>query len=249
MEDFKSHQNNIAVDGFSIIPQLYTDTEIESIKAVVEKTDRSSSGFQKSNDLFAIRRFLKEVPEAVALIFKDKLLKQVSEIFGDDYKVVKSIYFDKPEQSNWFVAYHQDLTIAVDKKAEQRDYINWTVKQDQFSVQPPLSILQHNFTIRIHLDDTNENNGALKVIPGSHSKGVYRTKTIDWSSETEVFCKVRKGGVMIMRPLLMHASNKSTNHTQRRVIHIEFSNAILPEGMDWTERMPLQFPEVGITPP
>jgi ectoine hydroxylase-related dioxygenase (phytanoyl-CoA dioxygenase family) len=84
--------------------------------------------------------------------------------------VVKSIYFDKPETSNWYVAYHQDLTISVDKKLELPDFGPWTTKQNQFAVQPPLNILENIYTIRIHLDDTDENNGALKVVPKSHAK-------------------------------------------------------------------------------
>lgn len=233
----------MAVNGFTIIPHIYTDTEIESITGLIEKASHLNPGVQKSNGLFAIRRFFNKVPEAIALIFNDRLLTLISAIFSDDYMVVKSIYFDKPEQSNWFVAYHQDLSIAVNQKADHKGYVNWTVKQDQFAVQPPINILQHNFTIRIHLDDTDENNGALKVIAGSHGKGIYRPETIDWSAETELFCKVKKGGVMVMRPLLLHASNKTTDHRQRRVIHIEFSNATLPADMDWAEKMILQFPE------
>jgi ectoine hydroxylase-related dioxygenase (phytanoyl-CoA dioxygenase family) len=91
--------------------------------------------------------------------------------------------------------------------------------------------LERNFTIRIHLDDTDRNNGALKVIPGSHRKGVYRPETIDWSKETEAICEVPAGGIMIMRPLLLHASNRTNNHARRRVIHIEFSNTALPEDL------------------
>ena len=90
---------------------------------------------------------------------------------------MKSIYFDKPAGSNWFVSYHQDLTISVNAKIDLGGFGPWTVKQDQYAVQPPLQILENNFTIRIHLDDTDENNGALKVIPGSHLKGVCRQNT------------------------------------------------------------------------
>ncbi|MEI9955286.1 MAG: phytanoyl-CoA dioxygenase family protein [Ferruginibacter sp.] len=101
---------------------------------------------------------------------------------------------------NWFVSYHQDLTISVDKKITLEGFGPWATKQNQFSVQPPLQILEDNFTIRIHLDNTDENNGALKVIPGSHLKKVYRPETIDWTIEKEAVCKVNKGGVMIMKP-------------------------------------------------
>jgi ectoine hydroxylase-related dioxygenase (phytanoyl-CoA dioxygenase family) len=99
-------------------------------------------------------------------------------------------------------------------------------------VQPPLAILEKNFTIRIHLDDTDAENGALKVILRSHLKGVIRSESI---GEDEVFCNVKRGAVMLMSPLLMHASNRTTNNKKRRVIHIEFSNQSLPEGLNWSE--------------
>jgi ectoine hydroxylase-related dioxygenase (phytanoyl-CoA dioxygenase family) len=134
--------------------------------------------------------------------------------------VVKSIYFDKPEQSNWFVAYHQDLTISVDRKLSLEGFGPWTVKQDQFAVQPPFEVLEKGFTIRIHLDDTDQHNGALNVIPKSHLKGIYRPETIDWTSEKEVSCAVPAGGIMIMKPLLLHSSARTTNGKRRRVIHI-----------------------------
>lgn len=136
--------------------------------------------------------------------------------------------------SNWFVAYHQDLTISVDKKVETENFGPWTVKQNQFAVQPPLEILKSNFTIRIHLDDTDEQNGALKVIPKSHN-AIYRPETIDWEKESEVVCNVNKGGIMIMKPLLLHSSGRTTNNKKRRVIHIEFGNQNLPQNLNWSE--------------
>ena len=127
------------------------------------------------------------------------------------------------------------MTISVDKKVEILGFSSWTVKQDQFAVQPPVEILKDNFTIRIHLDDTDGNNGALRIIPGSHLKGVHRAENIDWSLETEEICNVKSGGIMIMRPLLMHASDRSTSNKARRVMHIEFSRVKLPKGLNWAE--------------
>ena len=229
-------KEKFSTDGFAIINAVYTPEEINSIAEVISQVDITRPTFRKTNDLFAIRQFLKEVPETKDLIFNKNLNSIISQLFGDDYFAVKSIYFDKPEQSNWFVAYHQDLTISVDKKMELKGFGPWTVKQNQFAVQPPLDILENNFTIRVHLDDTDENNGALKVVPKSHLKGIYRPENIDWKTETEVFCKVKKGGIMIMRPLLLHASNRTTNNNKRRVIHIEFSNRALPDMLQWAER-------------
>ena len=227
--------------GFDIIPSVYSKEEIERILQVLASIDTSNPTFRKSSDLFAIRQFVKEVPAIKPFIFTEKFRQLISDVAGPDYFLVKSIYFDKPETSNWFVAYHQDLTISVDKKIELEAFGPWTVKHNQFAVQPPLEILQNIVTFRIHLDDTNEQNGALKVILGSHLKNIYRPETIDWQVEREEFCPVKAGGVMLMKPLLLHASNKTTNNNKRRVIHLEFSNRELPEGLWWAEKSELGF--------
>ncbi|MCW3167895.1 phytanoyl-CoA dioxygenase family protein [Chryseobacterium sp. 09-1422] len=235
--NLQNHKNQIGDKGFSVISDVFSTEEIEKISEVIQNIDTSKETFRKSEDLFAIRQFLKEIPEVRDLIFNENLKIIIKEIFGENYFVVKSIYFDKPEKSNWYVAYHQDLTISVDKKVEMEKFGPWTTKQNQFAVQPPLDILENIFTIRIHLDDTDENNGALKVVPNSHAKGIYRPETIDWKVETENICNVEKGGVMIMKPLLLHGSNRTTNGKKRRVIHIEFSDRELPDELNWSERM------------
>ena len=232
-----NHKNSLIENGFTVINNIFSDEEIKKISEVIQNIDTSKETFRKSEDLFAIRQFLKEIPEVKDLIFNENLKAIIKEIFGENYFVGKSIYFDKPEKSNWYVAYHQDLTISVDKKVELKNFGPWTTKQNQFAVQPPLDILENIFTIRIHLDDTDENNGALKVVPKSHAKGIYRPETIDWNVETENICNVEKGGIMIMKPLILHGSNRTTNGKKRRVIHIEFSNKELPKELNWSERM------------
>lgn len=235
--NLQQHKNTIADKGFSVISNIFSTEEIEKISKVIQNIDTSKETFRKSEDLFAIRQFLKEIPQVKDLIFNENLKTIIKEIFGEKYFVVKSIYFDKPEKSNWYVAYHQDLTISVDKKVNLENFGPWTTKQNQFAVQPPLNILENIFTIRIHLDDTDENSGALKVVPKSHAKGIYRPETINWDVETENICNVEKGGVMIMKPLLLHGSNRTTNGKKRRVIHIEFSDRELPEALNWSERI------------
>ncbi|WP_417353426.1 phytanoyl-CoA dioxygenase family protein [Flavobacterium alkalisoli] len=235
--DFAVYKKEISNNGFTVLNNIYTKQETEDIAAIINSTKNTGDTFRKSKDLFAIRQFLKEIPDVQPLVFNGKLKTIISALFGNDYFSIKSIYFDKPGNSNWFVAYHQDLTISVDKKTEIENFGPWTVKQNQFAVQPPIEILENIFTIRIHLDDTDENNGALKVIPGSHLKKIYRPETIDWNTEKEVTCNVDKGGVMIMKPLILHSSARTVNNSNRRVIHIEFSNMELPKEIKWAEKL------------
>lgn len=237
MDELIHHQENLVNNGFTVINQVFSLEEVQQIISALDAVDTTGPLFLKTSDLFAIRQVLKEMPQLVPLVFNENMRRAINRFGGEKYFVVKSIYFDKPGNSNWFVAYHQDLTISVNQRAEIGGFGPWTVKQNQFAVQPPLSILQDIFTIRIHLDDTDENNGALKVISGSHAKGIYRPEHIDWSTETEVSCNVKAGGIMIMKPLLLHASSRTVDDRKRRVIHIEFSKEELPEDLKWSERL------------
>ncbi len=224
-------------NGFAIIDNIYSTKDISDILHQIEAANTSGDTFRKSADLFAIRQCLKEIPGVVNIIFNEKLKEILRALLGDTYFVSKSIYFDKPPSSNWYVAYHQDLTISVDRKLELEGFNSWTIKQNQFAVQPPFDILQNIVTVRIHLDDTDAQNGALMVIPASHEKGICRPEKIDRATEEEVSCSVPAGGIMLMKPLLLHSSGRTTNNEQRRVIHIEFSNKELPAGLNWSERI------------
>lgn len=234
-----NYSKEINSEGFAIIEAIYSDSEVEKIISEIEKVTQATTDnatFRKSDDLFAIRQFHKEIPETLPYVFNHNLLEFIKKNFGENYFITKTIYFDKPEKSNWFVSYHQDLTISVNKKIDVKHFENWTVKQNQFAVQPPKEILENNFTIRIHLDRTTKDNGALKVLNASHKKGISRVENINLNEEIETICEVEKGGIMIMKPLLFHASNKTTNNERRRVIHIEFSNQILPNELEWSEK-------------
>ncbi|OIQ16951.1 MAG: phytanoyl-CoA dioxygenase [Flavobacterium sp. MedPE-SWcel] len=237
---FSKYKNEIEENGFAVIPEVFTKAEINTIASYIDEADTNNDTFRKSAGLFAIRQFLREVPKTQQKIFNSRFQNIVETLFGEGYFSIKSIYFDKPEKSNWFVALHQDLSISVDKKVELDGFSSWTIKQKQFAVQPPLPILENIYTIRIHLDDTDENNGALKVIPKSHSKGIYRPETIDWETEKVTTCNVNAGGVMIMKPLLLHSSERTTNNKKRRVIHIELANKQLPPEIEWAEKLSLK---------
>lgn len=236
MIDFINIQKDFNQKGFAIVPEIYNSAEIEKIIELIDSKDSTKNTFRRTEDLFAIRQFHKEIPEVLPFIFNENFRNLVTEIAKKDYFIVKSIYFDKPGKSNWFVSYHQDLTISVDNKLEIEGFQNWTTKQNQFAVQPTLDILENIITFRIHLDNTTHENGALRVIENSHSKGIYRPENINYDFEMETICEVGKGGVMLMKPLTLHASNRTKNEKRRRVIHIEMSNKNLPDGLNWSEK-------------
>jgi hypothetical protein len=104
------HQQEIADNGFTVIGNIFTPEEVAALATCIQEADTSNDTFRKTKDLFAIRQFLKEIPAVVSAVFNDKLKDVIGHLFGEGYRPVKSIYFDKPGESNWFVSYHQDLT-------------------------------------------------------------------------------------------------------------------------------------------
>lgn len=222
--------------GHQVVPNLYTESEIASISELVDGFTDGDEDDSRSSELFSIRKVLLNHPELKPLVFNQNLKRILELNFAGDFFLTKSIYFDKPSTSNWFVAYHQDLSISVDQKADVDGYSNWTHKHGLYGVQPPLRILQNTLTLRIHLDDTTTENGALRVIQKSHQKGFIRVDEKNWDPADEVVCDVKRGGVMLMKPLTLHASSRTTNGKRRRVIHLEFCDIELDEPLGWLER-------------
>lgn len=157
-------------------------------------------------------------------------------ILGNAARPVKVTVFDKTPAANWKVPWHQDLTIAVRERREAEGFGPWTVKDGIPHVQPPVEILAGMLAVRIHLDDTTAENGALRVIPGSHLRGRLSQDGISRLRDEsgEVVCSVPEGGALLMRPLILHASSAARTAGHRRVIHIEYAAACLPFGLEWT---------------
>jgi hypothetical protein len=141
-----------------------------------------------------------------------------------DVKPVRSILFDKTSTENWPVAWHQDLTICVAEENVIDGYGPWSHKDGVPHVQPPIELLRNMITYRLHLDDTPESNGALRVIPGSHEWGRISAESLaELDKESAVTCECNAGDVVLMSPLLLHSSRRSVAPARRRVIHYEYA--------------------------
>lgn len=88
---------------------------------------------------------------------------------------------------------------------------------------------------RLHLDPCPAENGALRVLPGSHRLGRIRQEDQETllSQGEPVTCEARAGDILVMRPLLLHASSPSETGADRRVLHVEYAAADLPGGLEW----------------
>jgi hypothetical protein len=203
-------------DGFQIIPSGLSKMEVYELRAELSELN-VAAGY---------RQLMRRVPKVAALALCSRILKLFGEQTGLVPIPVRSIFFDKTPEANWLVPWHQDLSIATKQQTDLPGYGPWSSKDGIPHVQPPVDVLESMVTIRLHLDDADESNGALRVIPGSHRLGRLDAAKVAEIRlrQPEVTCCVRTGDAMIMRPLLLHASSEARTPVHRRVIHLEYAS-------------------------
>jgi len=122
----------------------------------------------------------------------------------------------------------------------------WSVKAGMIHVQPPVGVLESMVTIRLHLDDCEEDNGPLRAIPGSHRLGKLSEREVELRvaelDERSYACP--RGGVVVMRPLILHASSSAVNPRHRRVLHVEYASCDLPPPLEWAIEWIVQPPQL-----
>lgn len=189
----------------------------------------------------ALRNLAAKVAVVREFIGSMQVRAMIEPLLGNGAFAVRSIYFDKVPGANWKVAWHQDLSVAVKERRDVEGFGPWSVKEGVHHVEPPVEVLERMVTLRIHLDDCGEENGPLRVIPGSHRDGRLTPQMLNVISQQESVTRIAHAGdVLAMRPLLVHSSSASQSPRHRRVVHIEFASEPLPDGLEWYERISLR---------
>lgn len=220
-------------DGFQILKNSINEKIISHLIEDLSKIKLSETKNRKN--IYGVRNLLNLSPKVREFAESQTVREIVEKYLGEKAKMVRAIYFDKIPEANWKVPWHQDLTIAVFEKIENEGFTAWTKKSEIQHVQPPIEILENMLTLRFHLDDADESNGALKVLPETHKFGRLSATEIQNLKSKQIvsLCKVKKGDCLLMKPLLLHSSSAGSSPKHRRVIHLEFSAAELPNGLQF----------------
>jgi ectoine hydroxylase-related dioxygenase (phytanoyl-CoA dioxygenase family) len=211
-------------EGFLLIPDL---ADAESIQQL-----------QRAFDTGRPQRNVLSIPEVQTFVRSSAVQSVLHRVFPRPAFAVRAIFFAKSDESNWKVAWHQDLTIAVQAKHEVPGFGPWSEKAGVIHVQPPAEIMSQMAALRFHLDENTPDNGPLRVFAGSHLSGRFSIEGIDlWKSRVPVECLTKTGDAILMRPLLLHASSTAKKPFPRRVLHVEFADFDLPALLEWNERV------------
>lgn len=215
---------NFATNGVEVIEDAVAPSFVDALIAALPES-------------VAGQRHLLTRCEAVRALAESREMQDLlSQLGSAGARPVQAVFFDKNPAHNWAVPWHQDLTIAVATRAAVAGFETWSLKDGVPHVQPPVEILERMTTIRLHLDPCGPDNGPLRVIPGSHRHGRLADQAISrLIGAGETTCCVGRGGIVAMRPLLLHASSRATKPAHRRVIHFEFSPDELPAPLRWFE--------------
>jgi ectoine hydroxylase-related dioxygenase (phytanoyl-CoA dioxygenase family) len=163
------------------------------------------------------------------LAVDSRLIKIASCLLWGNAVPFRATFFDKSFSANWLVVWHQDTALPLRERRDAKGWGPWSVKEGVICAHAPAYALEQVLAIRIHLDDSDEQNGSLRVLPQTHTLGVLSDdETHELSQKIPPFdCHVAAGGVLLMKPLLVHSSSKAKIETaHRRVLHIEYAASI-----------------------
>jgi ectoine hydroxylase-related dioxygenase (phytanoyl-CoA dioxygenase family) len=219
--------NSVHNQGFAIIPGVLQPGDFNHLLTAI-----SEPGIHRSR---AGVRHAMRLSHVNALARDQRLLGMARRILGNDAMPFKATIFDKSTTANWLVVWHQDTALPLKNRRDNPEWGPWSVKDGVTYAHAPAHALERVLALRVHLDDSMAENGPLRVLPGTHVQGVLTDNAIhDLSTQIQaVDCPVPKGGVLAMRPLIVHASSKSLTDHPRRVLHIEYAEtAMIADGLE-----------------
>ncbi len=196
-----------------LFSQEYLDCLLQAINESAPR--RSRAGVRHALGLAPVAE-LSQQPQMIEL---------ARGVLGPDAYPFRATLFDKSPSANWLVVWHQDTALPLRERIEVPGWGPWSVKENVDYAHAPSHALSQVLALRVSCDDSTAENGPLRVLPRTHTLGVLSDDSIHQLATriAPVDCVVPKGGVLAMRPLIVHASSKSQTDLPRRVLHIEYA--------------------------
>lgn len=220
--------------GFERLANTISASDMAALQTVLDAAPEETFRQRKNGSRYAIRNVHLQLPDLQPLLEKGCLFALASDVLGGTAELVSATLFDKLPGANWFVPPHQDLFVPISGSTDDSRWTNWSTKGGVKYVEPPVEVQRKMLAVRVHLDECPERNGALEVVPGSHQDRLSEAAVALIEEDAFQLCPAGPGDVLLMRPLLVHRSRAAELPQRRRVLHVVYSAATLPEGLSWT---------------
>ena len=221
-------------DGYELISRVMSSTQLTELQSVLEAASPTIFRRRQNGSAYAIRNVHLELSDLRSLLERGFLISLANEIFKSPATLVSATLFDKRPAANWFVPPHQDLFVPISGTTDDLRWTNWSIKAGVQYVEPPVEVQRELLAVRLHLDACPGVNGALEVVPGSHRERLGEDAVAEFAEKAFEVCPAGPGEVLLMRPLLVHRSRAAKLPARRRVLHVVYSAAVLPKGLEWT---------------
>jgi phytanoyl-CoA hydroxylase len=200
--------------GYVKLPGFLPAAELKTVEAEIQRlADRGPSAFDKGHFYLAQdERTIQQIEhlQAYSSYFADmmksdrRVLDIVEAIFGAAAVGNNVSYMAKPARVGEVVPYHQDNAY--------------------YGYLPPDAL-----SVWIALDESNERNGCLRVVPGSHKDGLRRhgptgvrgisyglADPVDPQPDGEVAIVLRRGDASVHHCCTFHSSHPNLSERSRR---------------------------------
>jgi phytanoyl-CoA hydroxylase len=209
---------NFNDDGFVILKKVFDEDALIKMR---DLTDRIITDGEKDledpfspyymrhrTDQGALYDLYQRHPEFQELARNKEILDEIAKVVGEDIFLYENSLVYKPKGKNNEVPWHQDF---INRPEEPIKFIAW-----------------------IALDNVLIDNGAMKVIPGSHKNGFLpwykvpgethhtRLKLDGIPLEDFVYAELEAGDVLIFNQLLLHSSDRIVSDKPRRAYRISY---------------------------
>lgn len=205
--------------GYWITECVFSSEECDEILSRVEKIHKRGK---------AGARNLMTYPFVAVIANDSRLLSICEELTSKELIPYKATLFQKTGKANWLVTFHQDTALPISGTIVEEGWGPESIKEGVRFTHAPTWALSKILALRVQLDDSTSLNGPLRVIPGTHHERLLTEHAFAEAvkSAEPVECLTQRGGVIAMRPLILHASSKSLSDLPRRVLHIEYAESL-----------------------
>ncbi|MEN7547900.1 phytanoyl-CoA dioxygenase family protein [Rapidithrix thailandica] len=205
-------------NGYVILKEVFDETTLEQIRNLVSQIDDyanlqledpfSPYYLKHRPDQGVLFDLFQRHPEFQRLAKNDVILDFLEQVLGPNITLYENSLVYKPKGKVNEVPWHQDF---INRAHEQTKLIVWMA-----------------------LDEVVPENGAMKVIPGSHKKGFLpfyqvkgethhtRVRPECIEEEKAVFVPMNAGDVLVFHQCLLHSSERVEGDKPRRAYRVSY---------------------------
>ncbi|HXH19954.1 MAG TPA: phytanoyl-CoA dioxygenase family protein [Chitinophagales bacterium] len=227
-------QYTIQNDGFVILKRVFSENQLAPVRNLADEIvacceKNFNDPFEKfllpnRADTGVLYDLIQHYPEFRELAANDTILDELEKVLGHDIVLYENSLVYKPKGKNNAVPWHQDF---INRRNEPIKYVAW-----------------------IALDNIQRENGAMKVIPGSHKKGFlpwYRVRGAAYhdlvkreyvEEDKAIYTELEAGDVMLFHQLLLHSSDLVASDKPRRAFRVSYQNL---ENLSMPRGVPIVF--------